>query len=177
MAMTTIQKRGGFFGLTRALGMTAGAACALSVLIACGPPPPPGGGVTPSGGCRVGPYTGSFTGTISVLGAAPVDISGTVEVSLDATGNGTGTVNGVDASNNSINGTITLAVDCAGSKVVGGAISGNYYFASLPVAIQGPLTGTYSPTGASGGNYGPVTDTTGALGTSSGTWTVTYSGS
>ena len=172
---TTVQEHRGWLGLKRAFGMALGAACVTSAVIACGPPPGTGGpGVTPTGGCKAGLYRGSFNGTISVLGGAPVDIGGDVEVNVDAGGTGTGTVNGVDASNNSINGSITLALDCAGSKGISGNLTGNYYFAGLPIAVMGPLTGTYSDTGPSTGNYGPVTDGTGALGTSSGTWTVSY---
>jgi hypothetical protein len=158
--------------------MAAGAACVVSTIIACGPPPGTGGpGVTPSGGCRAGLYTGTFDGNISVLGAAAVNINGTVEVNVDAGGTGTGTINGLDATNNSISANITLALDCSGSKGISGTINGNYFFAGLPVAVTGPLRGTYSDTGPSSGDYGPVTDGTGALGTSSGTWTVSYSGS
>jgi hypothetical protein len=105
-----------------------------------------------------------------------VDISGDIEATIDAGGTGTGTISGLDATNNSINGNITLALDCAGSKGISGSINGNYYFAGLPVAVLGPLTGTYSDSGPSSGNYGPVTDGTGALGSSSGTWTVSYTG-
>jgi hypothetical protein len=172
-----MQKDGARLGLKRAFGMTAGAACIVSAIISCGPPPGTGGpGVTPSGGCKPGLYTGSFAGTISVLGGAPVEISGDVDVTVDAGGTGTGNISGMDLTNNSINGTITLALDCAGSKAISGTINGNYFFAGLPVAVLGPLTGTYSDTGPSSGNYGPVTDGTGALGTSSGTWTVSYTG-
>jgi len=72
--------------------------------------------VPPSSGCRVGSYTGSFNGTISVLGGAPADISGQIQLDMTSTGNASGTIQGADVSNNPIDGAVAVTADCSGKS-------------------------------------------------------------
>jgi hypothetical protein len=149
------------------------------------------GGVSPGadgGGseCVVGTYRGVFAGTVQflpgiggLLGLLSVDITGSLEISVEADERGSvliaknGKVHGTDQDGNPVDADLTGSLDCTTKKLVNGKLLNGKYVRNglINTSFSGTVSGNYSadPPSASG----TWETSSGVLEGGGGTWSAT----